>query len=125
MLLSLQKGITTPADWSSVIVLRFLRSLPRTDLLIAHPAGAHCRNTITVAHPDNVCALDASMALGNAHGLSALAGIKQAQFVVAGGCRKELASRAEREALDGVSVASEHDTARARLGAQRSHSFTV
>src|SRR6266403_61682 len=52
MLFSLQKGITTPADWSNVIVLTFFNpptsNLPHPNLPIAHPTNS-CRSDTIAA----------------------------------------------------------------------------
>ena len=50
------------------------------------------------------------MALGDAYGFSACAGVEQAQFAIAGGRREQLSRRVKRETLDAVAVAREHGT---------------
>jgi hypothetical protein len=63
-------------------------NLPHAHLPIAHPAKSRRSDTIAVSHPDHTRALDAAMALSDAYGFSASAGIEQAQFAIAGGCRE-------------------------------------
>ena len=85
MFLSLQKGITTPAlvQRDRLDILQ-PSNLPHPNLPIAHPAKSRRSDTIAVSHPDYTRALDATMALGNAHGFSASAEIEQTQFAIAG-----------------------------------------
>ncbi len=111
MFLSLQKGITTPAlvQRDRLDILQ-PSNLPHPNLPIAHPAKSRRSDTIAVSHPDYTRALDATMALGNAHGFSASARIEQAQFAIAGSCGEQLSCRVKRKTLDAISVAREHST---------------
>lgn len=84
--------------------------LPHAYLPIAHPAKSRRSDTIAVTHPDHTRAFDSTMALSDAYGIRACAGIEQAQFAIAGGCREELSRRIKRKTLDAVTVALEYST---------------
>jgi hypothetical protein len=97
MLLSLQKGITTPADWSSESVLTFLsapvshtqtwRSLMRLNPVVAMRSCSPIHTTTG--------ALDTAVTLTNTHGVSSSARVEQSDLAIARRGGEELAGRVE------------------------------
>lgn len=81
--------------------------IPDSNLSIAHPAEARGSEGILLAHPNDAHALDATVALSNADGISASARIKQADFPVPASRNKNVTNSVKGKALDCVAMTTE------------------
>ena len=81
--------------------------IPNSNLPVAHPAETRGGERILLAHPDNTGTLDAAVAFGNAHGISAGARVKQTNFPISASRDQDVANGVKRETLDCVAMATE------------------
>ena len=81
--------------------------IPNSNLPVAHLAKTRGSERILLSHPDNTGALDATVAFGNAHGISASARVEQTDFSVSASCDQDVPDGVKRETLDRVAMPTE------------------